>query len=263
MQYMALIPMVFHFAYYRGTTNWAWRDIHTLCLLTCKRYTGATKIVVHYDREGEGEWWEKARALGGIEWRQSSFTPTIAGHAVTDQRIICDVFRLQTLWEEGGFFCDLDFVFIKSFETFRDAQAVIGTQCPQKRKLACGLMGCVPGSTFIRAYLDSYQTWDPTQQKHWWIYANIIPWNLSTQFPVMVLKRPTFYPVTWTNKTFWKGEKVSLKNAHAVHLWETLKPNLTVQELRQTILLPYLEEVLDDRPHTVAQFQGEAIIHFD
>jgi hypothetical protein len=258
-----MIPMTFHFAFYRGTTDWHWRDIHTLSLKSCQRYTGATRIIVHYDREDSGPTWDAARAIGGVEWRQTSFCPTVNGFPVADQRLSVDVYRLQTLWEEGGFFCDLDFVFLKSFEKLRDTPAVIGTQCKQKQKLNCGLMGCVPGSAFIRAYLDKYQSWEPMMEKKFWIVANNWPWELSTRHPVTVMNRPTFYPVAWSNKTFWSGGKACLKNAHAIHLWESLKPTLTVDDLRQTVLLPYVESVMDDRPQGLPQILPGVLLSFD
>ena len=248
-----MIPMTFHFTYYRGATDWKWLDFHTLCLKSCKKNTGAVKIVVHYDREDSGPVWDEARALGYVDWEQHTFDTQINGHNVTDQRIICDMFRLQTLWERGGWYCDLDFVFLGSFEKYRHHPAVIGTQCKQKCKLACGLMGAVPGAAFIRAYIDSYCTWTPAEQKTFWTYANKVPWDLSTKHPVEVLARPIFYPVAWSNKAFWKGGKVSLKNSVAIHLWETLHPELSLDLLRQTVLAPLIEDVLTERQRGVAE----------
>jgi hypothetical protein len=242
LETMPMIPMTFHFSFYRGTQDWKWRDIHTLALRSCRKFAGAQKIIVHYDEPDTGELWDEAWALPDIEWRKVKFTPTINTHTVTDQRIICDVYRLQTLWEEGGFYCDLDFVFLKSFEPLRDADAIIGTQCKQKMKLACGLMGCMPGSTFIRAYLDKYQEWSPELQKKFWIVANNWPWDLAQKYPVKVLQRTVFYPVAWSNKSFWSGGKVALRNAHALHLWETLKPHLTIDDLRKTALSSHIEQ---------------------
>ena len=120
-----MIPMIFHFTFYRGATDWKWRDIHTLCLLTCRKFAGATKMVIHYDRDGEGPDWDAARALGGVEWRQANFSATINGLPVTDQHLVHDLHRLRILWEEGGWFSDLDFVFVKSFELIRDAEAAL------------------------------------------------------------------------------------------------------------------------------------------
>jgi len=257
---MTFIPMTFHFTFYRGTKSWRWNDIHTLCLKSCQRYSGATRIVVHYDRTDDGSEWDTARAIGGIEWRQVTFPTTINGHPVGDQRISCDVYRLQTLWEEGGFYCDLDFVFLKSFEKFRDNHAIIGTQCRQKQKLACGLMGCVPGSSFIRAYLDSYSEWVPADEIEVCKFANRVPWELSQRHPVAVVPRSTFYPIAWTNRNFWSGGRAPLKNAHAFHLWQNLKPNVRVDDLRRTALEPYVESVLNEHPTGVVHMLRETIL---
>jgi hypothetical protein len=203
----------------------------------------AQRIIVHYDRADEGDQWEIATSIPGIEWRKADFSTTINGHPVTDQRIICDMYRLNTLNAEGGFFCDLDFVFLKSFETIRHHEAVIGTQCKAKQKLCCALMGCVPGSAFIRAYIDAYTEWTPAEQKTFWNYANSVPWELAKTQPVHVLPRTTLYPLCWSNKTFFRGETINIKNSLCMHLWETLNPTLTVADLQKTILRPVIEEL--------------------
>lgn len=259
-----MIPMNFHFTFCRGTTNWAWRDIHTLCLQTCKKYAGAAKLVVHYDRDGEGPAWDAARSLGSIEWRQTSFQPIIHGQPVTDQRLIHDTHRLQTLWAEGGWYADLDFVFLKDFHPLRDADAVIGTQCKQKSKLNCALIGSRPGSPFIRAYLDKYLECKPDDyKKAWWVYANNIPWELSQAHAVTVLPRPAFYPVAWSNKNFWAGGRTCLRNSYAVHLWETLHPDVTVDSLRKTVLREHVEETLGERTASIVRLLPGRIISFE
>ena len=167
------------------------------------------------------------------------------GHEVEDQRLSADVFRLQTLVREGGFYCDLDFVFLKPFDVLRHHDAIIGTQCRQKMKLACGLMGCVPGSAFIQAYLDKYNDWQPSDAKTFWGYANRVPWDIAAQMPsrVHVFPRVAFYPLTWSNKTFWEGAPIKLTNTFAIHLWETLNPTLTVDDLRKTCLRDAIERL--------------------
>lgn len=241
-----MIPLTFHFAFYRGATDWRWRDIHTLCLKSCQQHSGAAKIVVHYDRDDNGPDWDVARALGNIEWRQVNF-PTSPD--TTDQYILCDLYRLRTLWEEGGFFCDLDFVFLKSFEKFRDATAVIGTQCKQKQRLSYAIVGSMPGSAFVRACLDEYHTSNP--------------WDLVQRHPVTVLGRPAFYPVAYSNTSFWRGGNVCLKNAHAIHLWAKQNPALTVTDLRKTVLSHSVESILGDRPRGVAQLLPGILLSFD
>ena len=255
--------MVFHFTYFRGTTDWRWSDIHTLCLKSCQKMTGATQIVVHYDREDSGVDWDVARALGGIEWRQRNFEAVINGHPVKDQRLIHDTHRLRTLWEEGGWYCDLDFVFLKSFEKLRHNPAVIGTQCKQKSKLNCALIGAVPGAAFIGGYLAKYQEWSPDLEKSFWIPANTWPWELSHRYPCEVLPRPAFYPVAWSNKSFWKGGKTCVKNSYAVHLWESMKPTLCVESLRSTVLSSHVEAVSDDRAVSTVNLLPAVTLTFD
>jgi hypothetical protein len=250
--------MTFHFTFYRGATDWRWRDIHTLCLQSCQKFTGATKLVVHYDREGEGADWDTARSLGGVEWRPTNFSATIAGKPVTDQCLIHNVHRLRTLWEEGGWYADLDFLFLKAFNHIRDAEAVIGTQCKQKSKLNCALLGARPGSAFIKAYLDKYDEWTPEQEKH----ANNISWELSQRHSVLVLPRPAFYPVACSNKNFWVGGKTCIKNSYAVHLWGTLHPTATVADLRRTVLQEKVEEALGERTNCVVHHLPPIMVSF-
>lgn len=253
-----MIPMIFHFAYFRGKTNWAWRDFHTVCLQTCKGRATPFKMIVHYDRDGEGPDWDAAKDIPGIEWRKVVPEPTINGYPVSDQRLWCDVYRLNVLHREGGFFCDIDFIFLKSFEQLSHNTAIIGTQCIQKKKLACGLMGSVPGGTFIKAYLDAYKDWTPKEEKKFWVFANGIPWRLSTEHPVTVLPRAAFYPVAWSNKTFWNGSKFSFENSYAVHLWETLHPELCVPQLMETCLGDTIQSVCDPKP-VVGKLPGGSV----
>jgi hypothetical protein len=196
------------------------------------------KIVVHYDRDGDGEHWEAARSLPGIEWRVDSYEQKVNGFDVSDQRLPADVFRLKTLIQEGGFYCDLDFVFLKPFDVLRHNKAVIGTQCKQKMKLCCAMMACVPDSEFMKAYLETYKIWKPADAKTFWGYANRVPWDLAIKMPtaVKILDRVAFYPVAWSNKSFWDGSPVKFINSYAVHLWEHLHPVLTVEDLRKTCL---------------------------
>jgi hypothetical protein len=256
-----MIPMTFHFGYFRGATGFRWRDIHTLCLQSCLARASPDTIVVHYDMPGEGDDWDEAIDLSGIEWRLVTPPTGINGFPVRDQRIWCDVYRLDVLEKEGGFFCDLDFVFLKSFEELRHNVAVIGTQCSQRKKLACGLMGSVAGSSFITAYKDAYKQWTPADEKTFWTYANCVPWDLSSKHPVTVLKRTAFYPVTWSNKTFWEGKNMAMDGSYAVHLWETLYPHATVPLLLNTCLGDKILSIVDPKP--IVNALGGVTVSFD
>jgi hypothetical protein len=111
-------------------------------------------------------------------------------------------------------------------------------------KLACGLIGSVAGSTFIKAYIDSYKDWTPKEQDKVWTFANVIPWKLSQEYPVHVIPRSAFYPVAWSNKTFWTGQQIPMKNSFAVHTWESLHPELSIDVLMKTCLAPEIAKIM-------------------
>lgn len=255
--------MVFHFAFFRGATNWGWRDIHTLCLKSCLRRTGAEKIVVHFDREDSNPAWEEARGLPKIEWRLVQPGDEVNGHKVTDQRLLVDVYRLRVLLMEGGWFSDLDFVFLKDFRSLRGWPAVIGIQCRQKMKLACGLMGAVPGSTFILAYLRAYNDWNPAESKKAWGFSSSVPWTLSKTQAVHVVDRSAFYPVSWSNKTFWDGAPCPLRHSYAVHLWEPLHPDMSLESLEKTCLGEEIQNIENNVLHKAVVQTRTGTIHWD
>lgn len=238
------IPATFHFGYFRGAKNWDWTEIHTLCIKSCHHFAKAETIIVHYDRDGEGPAWDAVKALPYVSWTQVEPTWTQNGVTLTDQRAFNDVFRLRTLYTQGGWYCDLDFIFIKSFEGLAgDAEAVIGIQNKQRKKLAAGLMGCVPGAAFIKAYLDKYENYSEADMKKFWVPANVWPWELSQIHPVKLIERNVLYPFGWSNVLFWSGKPVPLKKARAVHLWESLYKDADEAALLKSCLAPYIQEL--------------------
>jgi hypothetical protein len=164
---------------------------------------------------------------------------------------------------EGGFYCDLDFVFLKNFEPLRHSEAIIGTQCRQKKKLCCAMMGCVPGNQFMKEYLLSYKDWTPKEQKKVWTYANIIPWKLSLEHPITVYPRAAFFPMAWSNKTFWTGTVPKLKDSYAIHLWETLHPELSMEVLSKTGLAKEIEKILNPEPVETAVSVRSGFLTFE
>jgi hypothetical protein len=244
---MTMIPMVFHFGFIRGNTNYSWSDTATLCLKSCLARACPERIVIHYDRPDEGPAWDEARALPKVEWKLRTPTTEINGIKVTYQALWKDQIALQVLFEEGGWFCDLDNIFLKSFEPLRHNPAVIGTQCSQKKKLNCAILGSVPGGRFITAYRDSYKNWGAKDEKIFWNFANNVPWALWKKDPdsVCVLKRAAFYQLGWSNKSFWHGKELILKNSFALHWWNALHPGTTVEVLLKTGLQEEIQKIID------------------
>jgi mannosyltransferase OCH1-like enzyme len=249
-----MIPHTIHFAFWSSDTATVWSDLNTLCIKSCLINSRPKSIIVHLNRDSSGAAWDEFRLLENVSLRYVNADPTV------DQRIWPDIYRLRTLLAEGGFFSDLDFIFLKSFESLRDGPAVIGTQCKQKRKLACCLMGCEPGADFIAAYLKAYDDWTPETLSE---YANTLPWTLSETHKVNVLSRSVFYALSWTNLKFWKGKSICLKTAVAVHLWNNRYPDITRTSLDQTILKPILERLDLGGLATAVSKQPGRVVSFD
>lgn len=224
---------------------WKWRDIHTVALITAHEFGKFEKLVVHEDTPGEGPWYEYARLLPYVEWRRTTFPDHINDFPVQDQRILADVHRLQVLITEGGFYADLDFVFLQSFAPLLQHAAVIGTQNTQKKKLNCALLGSTPGHDFFINYLQAYENWTPTDEKKFWSFANTVPYQLSREVPITVLPVQAFYPVAWSNDSFFAGHPHNLKDAYACHLWESLHPHLCADKLLSTAANPQVKHALE------------------
>lgn len=239
------IPNVCHFSYFRGPTMWKWRDVHTVALITAHEFGKFEKLVVHEDTPGEGTWYEYARQLPYVEWRRTTFPTHINEHPVKDQRILADLHRLQVLITEGGFYADLDFVFLAPMTDLLKHDAVIGVQNQQKKKLNCAMLGSAPAHDFFIHYLDAYDSWTPTDEKKFWSFANTVPWRLSEEIPITVLPTQAFYPVAWSNESFFNGIPHNLSNAYACHLWETLHPALTADKLLKTSVAPQVKHALE------------------
>ena len=252
-----MIPLNFHFCFYRGEDLAPWRDIYTFCLKSCIKSIGSQQITVYYDRPGEGGAWNDAQSLDGILWKLTEF-PT----EYQIPRLIMDVFRLEILGEHGGFFCDLDFIFLSSFEKFRHNKAVIGIQCKAKKKLACSIIGAEPDSEFIMSYLDRLQSFPLDDLTKYERVANTIPWDLSKVHPVSVLPRPVFFPWCWSNKKFLTGGALNVKQSAAVCVWGTVYPEITMDDLKKTSIARIIEKVeMDVQPTAVTSMPG-CIVQF-
>jgi hypothetical protein len=120
-------------------------------------------------------------------------------------------------------------------------------------------MGAVPGATFIQAYREAYKYWTPSEQKKFWNFANIIPYTLSKLHPITVLPRKIFYPLAWSNKTFWAGKPVCLKDSVAIHLWNHLNPDMSKASLMKSGLADVITEIYNGIPPTVSCAPGKTL----
>jgi len=252
-----MIDLTFHFCFFRGAELAPWRDIYTFCLKSCQRSAMAQKIVVYYDSPGEGLEWDAAHDLTDIVWKQDEF-PT----EYNDPRLISDIFKLQVLEREGGFACDLDFLFLSSFEKFRHNDAVIGVQCKAKRKLTCSIIGSKPNAEFVYSYIDTLTHLSPAQIANYDKITNVIPWELSARYPVTVLPRPVFFPWCWSNKKFLTGGALNVKQSAAMCVWGTVYPSITLDDLKKTSISKIIEKIETNNQPTAVTSRPGGILQF-
>jgi len=123
-------------------------------------------------------------------------------------------------------------------------------------------MGAVAGSAFISAYINAFSDWTPAEERKICNYANSVPWELAKLHPVRVLPRTTLYPLCWSNKTFFRGESINIKNSLTMHLWASMNPDLTVADLQKTTLLPIIEGLTGQPAQTSVSVRPGRVLTF-
>ena len=256
-----MIPLHFHFNYLQGTGNFPWRELYTLSLISCHEMTSAVKIVVHYDKPGDGPHWNEAFALPYVEWKLVTPIDVINGHKVSDCRVLSDYLRLKILLEEGGFHSDLNFIFIRNFELLRHNTAVIGEQLPRTHKLNNSLLGAVPNCLFIKAYLSHYDChWTPKELKKIHNFRRVIPSNLSTRYTITVLPKKNLYPIACSTKSFFEEAQVCLKDSYAVCLWNRL--DITKEKLTKSVIAKNIRIIFEGYSSKI-QLGLDVMLRFD
>ena len=256
-----MIPLHFHFNYIQGTENFPWRELYTLCLVSCHVMTSATKIIVYYDKPGAGEYWDKAFSLPYVEWKIVPTTEIINGFKVSDNRVLSDYLRLKILEAEGGFHCDLNFIFIRNFEYLRHNNVVIGEQFPRTHKVNNSLIGSVPNSLFIKAYRSQYDcAWSPKEYKKIYNYRVTVPSILAPRYTVTILPRKNLYPIACSNKRFFEEGQLSLKDSYAVSLSKNL--DITKEQLKKSVMAKYIRIIFEGYSSKI-QLGPDIMLRFD
>jgi hypothetical protein len=230
-----MIPNTFHFMF----NGDVWTELNTLCLKSCRLKSCADKIIVYCGTPGSGQDWVAAQCIPGIVWNYAHFPCTLNGHIVSNKDIMRQYHGLYKLYLFGGFLCDLNFIFLKSFEEFRHNPVVIGLNCKAKKKLSSDMIGAIPESPFIKSLLDTYKGVNPATESNWTKASANDSWMLALQHTVTILPRPTLFPWCSSNKQFVNGKPVLFKKSHAFRIWN----NTPVEVLRKTCLGPTIKEI--------------------
>lgn len=248
-----MIPRVIHFVFgmkpdFGGKP---FNIVHYLAVKSAHEVNRPDKMILHYQYEPTGEWFDKARPY--LELNKVVAPTEIHGRPLLHVAHQADIIRLRVLYEQGGIYLDLDtiskrpmddllqhhFVIAKEYMppvyyTFWDrVKNMVRLGRPaalyESRKIY-GLCNAVmlsePGSTFVSLWLDSYRTFRSKGKDEYWVEHSVkIPYELSKQHPrlVTVLEPEAFHFPGYDPKGLrWLFEKSKdYPDAYLHHLWET------------------------------------------
>lgn len=173
-----------------------------------------------------------------IEIRYQSRVTNYKGNTLVNPTQESDLIRLQTLYNEGGLYCDLDVMAVSPLpqELF---DSPIAIQAPEPSKLpehglGSAVMMAPAKSSWIGRLLSQYDEYDKNIKLG--LYEQIIykPYRLSKRYPTEVglldsiLFYPYFYYYEDCEKLFFLDRLKGLesKESFMLHLWENRNKNV-------------------------------------
>jgi hypothetical protein len=201
-------------------------------------------VHLYYDKEGSGPAWDEAKSLEYVTFHAITLPTTVNGHSIEDHlEFRINLFKLETLQAKGGIFCDLEFLFLRSFEYLKQYKAIMSVQCKTKKKLSFACIGAEANSLFIFELLEEYRNWTP-QERNSMRYTHFLPWHISQKHGVYLIQRPLLFPWCISNRTFFMGPNAGTKKAIAVYMWPSQCKSMTLESLRVSNLSDIIERIL-------------------
>lgn len=233
-----MIPNRWHFVFGLREQAEPFSLLHYLCLRSCLEVNRPELLIVHCLHEPWGMWWERVRPALQIErLHASADVPTVALRDPRDEPFLyaheSDFLRLQILADEGGFYADMDSLFLRPpSPSWRAAPCIMGEECSPLADQGIGSLcnawiGAQPGSRFIRRWLHEMPSHYDGSWSH---HSTILPWRLSRRDPagIKVMPETAFYPFPANREglrsLFEKNHPIPRK-ANSIHLWHHLWAN--------------------------------------
>ncbi|KAI9353025.1 nucleotide-diphospho-sugar transferase [Zopfochytrium polystomum] len=178
------------------------------------------KIMLHYKYEPYGPYWDRVKRL--VELVEIEKVPDqIFGNPVNDVAHKADVVRMQVMMKYGGIYLDSDVFAYRSFDPLLHHPMVMGKEVDYG--LCNAIMISAPNSTFIRAWYESYRTFDDSS---WNDHSVSMPIKLAKKMPKEICALPRthmFYPTYESNhiKFIHEEDEYIFDNGYqyAYHAW--------------------------------------------
>ena len=205
-----MIPHNFHFVFGLKQQKEPFHLLYYLCLASCLAIEKPDQIFFHYQHEPFGPYWEKikpklvCRKIEPSGWIQK-FAYHQDNHSPFRYAHLADVARLEILLEEGGFYADIDFLFVKPFPAdWFSKSCIMGEEtAPGKAEgsLCNAFIGAEARAPFLQLWQERFfDAFDGTWSNH----STLLPYRLSKEFPTRSSSCPTtlFTPSTGPSLRF-------------------------------------------------------------
>jgi len=265
-----MIPNILHFVsgmapYIEGKS---FSLAHYLSVRSAVEINKPSVAYFHYQYEPQGEWWQKAKPF--LTLKKTDPPENFMGRPLYHAAHKADVVRLQTLYEYGGIYLDMDTICVKPLTELLSHRLVIGQELNlpytpknkrQKIKLAIrkklglanqlllpkpGLCNAVllaeKDSKFIRLWMEEYKSFRSRgKDKYWNEHSGRVPLKLASHYPDLVtLINPYAFHYPLYNAAGMKSmfeEVTEFPEAYLHHLWESFSwdkylSKLTTGEIR-------------------------------
>lgn len=264
-----MIPNIFHFVFGMEKKFDAkpFSLSHYLAVKSAAEVNKPTEIFFYYEHEPDGEWWQKTKPL--LTLKKVKAPENFMGKPLFHAAHKADVVRLQTLYEYGGIYLDLDTICVRPLTDLLAHHFVMGQELnlpymPKNKRqdikltikkklgLANRLLFPKPGlcnavllaeknNTFIRNWMEEYKSFrSKGRDKYWNEHSGKVPLKLASQYPDLVtLLSPYAFHYPLYNAAGMKSmfeEVTEFPESYLHHLWESFSwepylKNITVKEI--------------------------------
>ncbi|WP_326533955.1 glycosyltransferase [Pseudorhodoferax sp.] len=229
-----MIPRTFHFVFGLKPQTEPFHLMHYLCLASCLAVERPQAVVMHYDHEPWGEWWDRIRPA--LQLRKAARSRLVDEFVYADRGMdryryahAADFVRLQALIEQGGVYADIDTLFLQPLPQSLWARGVcvLGEERsprPGEASYCNAWIAAPPGDRFCRAWLDEMAT---SFDGSWSGHSTLLPGRLAQRLPGALHVEPesAFYAFDWRphriDDLFLRDRPVPA-GAYSLHLWNHL-----------------------------------------
>lgn len=143
---------------------------------------------------------------------------------------VCDLMRLELVYNTGGIYLDIDTVCIRSFDSLLNNSCVMGLEYSKHidglPKQLIGLCNAVlmgtPQNDFMKIWMDEFHS----DYKSEWNYNCVqMPYHISQKHPDKINIQPqeSFFKYSWDSEgkidIFYNNSNID--DCYSLHLWET------------------------------------------